>query len=53
MEKKDSFLYKKLDLAFVYIFIFLFGLFIVFIMTNYLNSKVQEFSEVSYVETQM
>lgn len=43
-EKRDSFLYKKLDLAFVYIFIFVFGLILVFAMTSYLRNKVNEFS---------
>ena len=44
-EKKESFLFKKLDLVFVYLFIFIVGIIIVFIMTSYLNSKVQEFNE--------
>ena len=44
MEKKESILYKKLNLAFVYIFIFLIGMLIVFFMTSYLNNKVKEFN---------
>lgn len=44
-EKKESILFKKLDLAFVYLFIFLVGIAIVLIMTSYLNSKVKEFNE--------
>lgn len=44
-EKKESILFKKLDLAFVYLFIFLVGIAIVLIMTSFLNSKVQEFNE--------
>lgn len=44
-EKKESVLFKKLDLAFVYLFIFLAGIAIVLIMTSYLNNKVKEFSE--------
>lgn len=43
--KKESVLFKDLDLAFVYIFIFLAGLGIVLFMTNYLNNKVQEFTD--------
>lgn len=37
-EEKESFLFKKLDLAFVYIFIFIVGIIIVFIMTSYINN---------------
>ena len=44
MEKKESILYKKLNLAFVYIFIFLIGMLLVFFMTSYLNNKVKEFN---------
>ena len=47
LEKKESFLFKKLDLVFVYLFIFLVGVAIVFAMTSYLNSKVQEFNDMS------
>jgi len=43
-EKKESILFKKLDLAFVYIIILIFGIAIVFIMTSYINNKVEEFS---------
>lgn len=46
-EKKDSILFKKLDLAFVYLFVFLVGIAIVLIMTTYLNNKVKEFSDES------
>lgn len=49
-EKKESFLFKKLDLAFVYVFIFLVGIAIVFIMTSYINSKVKEFGQDSLTE---
>ncbi len=41
-EKKESFLFKKLDLAFVYLFIFVVGIVIVMIMTFYINTKVKE-----------
>ena len=41
-EKKESFLFKKLDLAFVYLFIFIIGIVIVMIMTSYINNKVNE-----------
>lgn len=43
-EQKENFLFKKLDLAFVYLFIFLVGIAIVLGMTSFLNSKVQEFN---------
>ena len=43
--KKESILFKKLDLAFVYLFIFIVGIAIVLIMTSYINNKVKEFSE--------
>ena len=45
MENKDNILFKKLDLAFVYLFIFIVGIAIVFIMTTYINNKVKEFNE--------
>ena len=45
MDKKESILFKKLDIAFVYLFIFLVGIAIMFAMTTYLNSKVKEFTE--------
>lgn len=44
-EKKESIWFKKMDLAFVYLFIFLAGIAIVMIMTSYLNNKVKEFNE--------
>lgn len=44
-EKKESILFKKLDLAFVYLFIFLVGIAIILSMTSYLNNKVKEFNE--------
>lgn len=44
-EEKESILFKKLDLAFVYVFIFAFGLLVVFIMTTYLNNKVEELTD--------
>ena len=48
-EKKESILFKNLDLAFDYIFIFLVGVGIVLFMTNYLNDKVKEFTKESLV----
>ena len=45
IEKKGSVLFKKLDLAFVYLFIFLVGIAIVLAMTSFLNNKVKEFNE--------
>ncbi len=43
--KKENILFKKLDLAFVYLFVFLIGVAIVLIMTSYLNKKVKEFND--------
>ena len=45
MDKKESTLFKKLDVAFVYLFIFLVGIAIILGMTSYLNNKVKEFGE--------
>lgn len=45
MEDKSKFLFKKLDLAFVYLFVFLVGIAIVLGMASYLNNKVREFNE--------
>lgn len=47
IEKKGNILFKNLDLAFVYLFIFLVGVAIVLAMTSYLNNKVKEFNEES------
>lgn len=44
-EQKGNVLFKKLDLAFVYLFIFLVGIAIVLTMTSFLNDKVKEFTE--------
>ena len=41
-EKQQSIWHRNLNLVFVYIVIFLFGLVVVFIMTSVLNKKVQE-----------
>lgn len=43
--KKETVLFKRLDLAFVYLFIFLVGIAIVLLMTSYLNNKVKEFND--------
>ena len=45
METKESFFLKKLDVAFVYLFIFLVGIAIILGMTSYINAKVKEFNE--------
>ena len=45
MEKKESVLFKRLDIAFVYLFVFLVGIAIILGMTSYLNNKVKEFNE--------
>jgi len=50
-EQKQSIWNKNLNLAFVYIFVLLFGLVVVFIMTTVLNNKVKEISEESYLTT--
>ena len=44
-EEKEKFLFKKLDLVFVYLFIFIVGIIIVFIMTTYINNQVKECTE--------
>lgn len=43
--EKESILFKKLDLVFVYLFVFLVGIAIVLAMTSYLNNKVKEFNQ--------
>jgi len=50
-EQKGNFLFKKLDLVFVYLFLFLVGVAIVLAMTSFLNKKVKEFSEEAIVMT--
>ena len=50
-ERKESILFKKLDLAFVYLFIFLVGVAIILTMTSYINNKVKEFNEQTIAET--
>lgn len=44
-EQKGNVLFKKLDLVFVYLFVFLVGVAIVLAMTSFLNDKVKEFTE--------
>ena len=41
-DKQQSIWHRDLNLVFVYIVVFLFGLVVVFIMTSVLNKKVQE-----------
>lgn len=48
-EKKQSIWFQKLDLAFVYLIIFIVGLSIVLFMTSYLNNKVKEFNQEAVV----
>lgn len=50
--EKESVLFKKLDLAFVYGIIFVVGVIIVLIMTSYINDKVQEFTSGAVSTTQ-
>ena len=52
MEEKKSIWYRNLNLAFVYIVIFLFGLIVVFAMTTILNNKVNELNESMYSSQQ-
>ncbi|MBR6690642.1 MAG: hypothetical protein IKL65_04865 [Bacilli bacterium] len=51
-DKKENILFKKLDLVFVYLFIFLVGIAIVLMMTSYLNNRVKEFNEETIAITQ-
>ena len=44
-EEKGNILFKKLDLVFVYLFVFLVGVAIVLGMTSFLNEKVKEFTD--------
>lgn len=44
-EKKSSILFRELDVAFVYVIIFVVGIAIVFAMTAYINNKVNEFND--------
>lgn len=47
-EEKQSIWHRNLNLAFVYVVILLFGLVVVFVMTNVLNNKVNELNEGIY-----
>lgn len=47
-DKKENFLHKNLNLAFVYICIFIFGLVIVLTMINIFNTKLNEYGIESY-----
>ena len=46
-ENNKNVLFKDLNLIIVYLIVFGAGLLIVFLMTNYLNNKVSEFTESS------
>lgn len=46
-DQKGNVLFKRLDLAFVYLFVFLVGVAIVLAMTSFLNNKVKEFAQES------
>lgn len=52
--KKGNILFKDLNLIMVYGIVFAVGLLIVFFMTNYLNNKVNEFTNttIDYSENQ-
>ena len=49
-EKKESILFKDMNLLFVYTVIFIFGLVTVFIMTSIINGKVEEINDSMIVE---
>lgn len=49
-ENKKSILFKDMNLIFVYVVIFIFGLVTVFIMTNVINGKVEEINNSVLVE---
>ena len=50
-EKKESILFKDMNLLFVYVVIFIFGLVTVFIMTSVINGKVEEINNSMLSET--
>lgn len=47
-EEKQSIWHRNLNLAFVYIVVFLFGLVVVYAMTTVLNNKVEEINNQSF-----
>lgn len=49
-EPKQSVWHRNLNLVFVYVVIFLFGLVTIYIMTTILNNKVNELNESIYTE---
>ena len=53
MESGNSVLHKELNLVFVYIVIFLFGLVTIYIMTSVINSKVDDVSNEYLYEQQL
>lgn len=44
-KSNEGFLYKKMNVIFVYLIIAVIGFIIVFCMTSFLNSKVKEFND--------
>lgn len=44
-KSKNEFLYKEMNVVFVYLLIAVVGFIIVFCMTNFLNNKVNEFTD--------
>lgn len=44
-EKKESVLYKELNVGFVYVFVLIVGFIIVFSMITFLKNKVNEITE--------
>lgn len=48
VEEKRNVWRRNLNLAFVYVAIFVFGLVVVFAMTTILNAKVEEINESTY-----
>lgn len=47
-KQRESILRKNLNLAFVYIVIFIFSVITVMVMTNILNNKLNEINESTY-----
>ena len=47
-EEKQSIWHTNLNLAFVYIVVFLFGLVVVYAMTTVLNNKLEEINKDAY-----
>ena len=53
MESGNSIFHKELNLVFVYIVIFLFGLVTIYVMTSVINSKVDDINQEYLYEQQL